>query len=173
MSYADKVAAAFATSEKQDDRRRDDALEYLKALRDTWKDVSTSLNRTVFLMLGFAAAFELIVTGEGRQVNLAGFTFDDLATIQVALPVLVAYLYLEVMVYWMRYDDMHHIHVKVMRVVFPNVEANDLDLPLSPPSLALLRAGIVARFSLPLRSRWVSYPILLLVLPTLFDSTGV
>jgi hypothetical protein len=170
--YADKLRDAFSASGKSNEENRHDAIEYMKALRETWKDVSASVNRTLFIMLGLAAVFELITTGGSKEVNIAGFVFDDLATIQAILPVLVAYLYLEVITSYMRFDDLSTMHRELMRIANPALESQGLDIPLTPSSIALIRGSMVTRFSLSDRLRWMANPISALIFITLLLPIG-
>ena len=151
-SIKQRVEAAFSTEGRTAEDVQRDATEFLKGLRDTWKEVSTTLNRTLFLMLGLAAVFELLVTTKGKQFSVAGFTFEDTSLIQKALPVLVAYLYLEVVLLSMRFEDMSTLHAEVMTRATPAIEENDLDLYLAPPSRALLTGGSEPRPGNLLRS---------------------
>lgn len=168
----DKLRDAFSESGKSSEENRNDAIEYMKVVRETWKDVSASLNRTLFIMLGLAAVFELIITGSSKEVNIAGFVFEDLSTIQAVLPVLVAYLYLEVITSYMRFDDLSAMHRELMRITSPALESHGLDIPLTPSSITLIRGSMVARFSLSDRLRWVSHPISMLIFITVLLPIG-
>jgi hypothetical protein len=137
-----RIMDAFPEAESDAD---DTSVDYLHALRDSWKEISTPLNRTLFLTLGLAVLFELLAESRGGQVNLGIITVDDTTTIQKFLTVAVAYLYLELIVLTIRQEDMNTAHTQLMTQIQPRVEQNDLDLLLQPPARTLFTGGPAAR----------------------------
>jgi hypothetical protein len=100
-----------------------------------------SLNRTVYLMIGIAAVFELFTVDTGTKMTIAGFQFGDVRGVQAILPVVVAYLYFEVMLLAKKYEDTALVYSKIIGIAYPGADANNLDLLLQPPTRALVNAG--------------------------------
>jgi hypothetical protein len=73
-----RITDAFPEAVSEAD---DTSVDYLHALRDSWKEISTSLNRTLFLTLGLAVVFELLAESRGGQVNLGLITVEDTTVI--------------------------------------------------------------------------------------------
>jgi hypothetical protein len=129
----------------------DTSVDFLHALRDSWKEIAISLNRTLFLTLGLVVVFELLAQGQEGELNLGIITVKDTAVIQKFLTVAVAYLYLELVVLTIRQEDTHTAHTQLMKRIQPNIESNDLDLLLQPPARTLFTGGPAPRKSNALR----------------------
>jgi hypothetical protein len=174
-SLRQRVDDAFAGEGSEPDPTRNDAIEYCKYLREAWVNVSASLNRTVLAMVAVAAVFELFAMNSVETVTLAGFQFSNIATVQAFLPVVIAYLYLEVFLLYGRYGETGLLHSLCMRRAYPNLEANDLQLWLAPPSRALLSQSGLGSSAIDTRTeRFVGHMLAFiakgsLVLPLAFE----
>jgi hypothetical protein len=146
-----RVQDAFTDDGKVTDLNRTDAIDYLKDLRPIWHDVSVSLNRTVMLIFALAATFELFRYEKAVKLSIVGIEFQNLTTIELALPVLIAYLYLEVVILVKKFMDIQTLHSEVLKIAYPRVFDNDLDAYLNPQSRALLN-------STPDSTPSISYP---------------
>jgi hypothetical protein len=133
-----RVDDAFTDDGRTPDQIRSDAIDYLKDFRPAWRDVAAALNRTVLLMFVGAAVFELFKTGKAVKMSIAGIEFQNLTPVQAVLPAVIAYQYLELMLLFLRYSNMQHMQTRLMQIAYPQAESNDLELWLTPPSLALL-----------------------------------
>jgi hypothetical protein len=132
-----RIDDAFKIDGDNADQVRRDALEFCKLLREAWNDVTTSLNRTLVLMVAVAAMFILLDLDQAVKVTIGGIEFDHITIIQSILPALFAYLYLELLVSTVRYTNMKRLHRYALRVAFPGVYDNVLGEWLAPPSRAM------------------------------------
>jgi hypothetical protein len=117
---------------------RSDAIEYCKALRETRRDTSTSMNRTLLVAIAVVALFYLSAQKGPEKMEWLGLEVQNLTAVKVALPVIFAYLYFEVILLAMRDSDMAELHSRVTEIAYPSVWKNDLELWLAPPSRPLL-----------------------------------
>jgi hypothetical protein len=140
-SLQQRIDDAFSADGSNPDQIRGDAIEYCKSLRETWADVSVSLNRTVVLMVATAGLFEFFRIGKAAKITYEGVEFSSLTVVQAFLPAVIAYFYLEVILLAFRYLDTQRLYSMAGRIAYPNIVHNNLDAWLAPPSRAMLSPG--------------------------------
>jgi len=83
-----KVQAAFDRL----DHKPPALTDYLTDLRATWSSCETTLTRTAFLILTFAAAFVLVHGNGVTQLSFGGVSISKVTIVLAAIPVIIAYL---------------------------------------------------------------------------------
>src|SRR5215217_4311837 len=68
---------------------RDFVEEYAKELRQNWRDVCSSMGRTITLIVLSAGAFELLSRAAIAKASIGPFEIRDLSLIQTSLPVII------------------------------------------------------------------------------------
>ena len=144
ISIKNRASIAFSGNEA-----RDDVLSLLDRIRENWKEVSHSLSRTTLLMLALAATFELLTSSHSEMFTLGPFTFTDVGAIQKSLTVLVAFLYLELFVFNIRNAELRTLHDALIRLAYPRVWENGINVYLEPPSRLAFFVGAQEHYSKP------------------------
>jgi len=129
-----RVRTAFPVGLDPDSRK--EALDYFKSLGETRKDLAQNLNRSALLLVATVVIFELLSSSKAKQVNLVGFTFEDLSLIHKLLPALIAYTFFELVIASVRYRENLNLNFLGMRQLQRNLTDNDLYPPLLPPTRA-------------------------------------
>lgn len=130
MTIEERVENAF----KEDVVDSDELRNYLAELRVNWRQAESALSRTISLILLAGAVFELITRGAMSEVSL-GFVKITSATplIAATLPVISAYLTLNLA---MSIEDVTlygHAHSYILRTRFKSLYENCMEVPLQPP----------------------------------------
>jgi hypothetical protein len=89
-SMRQRVEAAFDSGKNSDLRD-----SYLDHLLENLRDVETALRKTLSIALAAMAAFELLARAAINKASIGPFEISDLSIIRIALPVLVAFLFLQ------------------------------------------------------------------------------
>jgi hypothetical protein len=148
----DEVANMFSELIKKNDVSKDEMKDVAEPIRMSWREQSTAFNRAVVLMLGLVAVFLLLTETQRPQLSLFGqsgqqplqvlsFTFPNTYYVQIFIPVVVAYLYLDAVVTairWEYYSDLHH---SMMERLSPNLARSELDVFMGPRILSVAGAG--------------------------------
>jgi hypothetical protein len=141
----DSVTASF---KKGDDD--DEAQKFAEAIRESWREQATAFNRSVLLMLGLVALFVLSVNG--TQFTFLGVTLKDTKWLQISIPTLVAYQYLDAVITACRWGYYETAHRTVVAIINPTLVDTGLDSLMGPRSLSVAGAGVIPeklRKSLP------------------------
>jgi hypothetical protein len=152
--------------------------EYAGNLLAAWKDTSTTLNRSVFLILTLAAIFELLAyQTSSASFTIASFSFAKTSVVQTTLPTIISYMVLEAYVLTKRWIDLQRAYGAVMELRAPRMAENDLDLLLRPPLTALWTVGRVTSRAITSQSKQLLYSLVLPLgrvalfsLPVLFEA---
>ena len=100
----------------------------LDSFREQWSAIPPALGRSLTRVLLLAGAFELIARGAVSEASLGGLKFEDLELLQAAIPVLVAYLFYDVVALTRQYLEFQEVHDSVIA-----------DLRAAPVDAALTR----------------------------------
>ncbi|CAM5435129.1 hypothetical protein [Streptomyces griseorubiginosus] len=111
----------------------EEAEKYLKELRESWEEVTKSLNRSTIAYCLIVALFELLIGSKQElRFTVAGFQFANSATLQKALPALAGYFYCSSMTYackWLACEEVFDAFYKKLR---PQLYGQDLEVELKP-----------------------------------------
>ena len=125
-------ATSEGTSEKE-------ALDFLKAIRETWAATSLTVNRLAVLLVLSITIFELMSSAKAKQINLAGFTFEDISFMHKVFPILIAYVFFDLIVTTNRFRFLRSTHQYAIRHLQPNLCSNDLETALAPTGPTFFR----------------------------------
>lgn len=87
------VDATFPSRGKPADLEYSD--ELLSQLRESWRELNSSIGKTVLAALAQAALFELLARAAIAKAALGPFEIKDLSLIRMAIPVLLAFSFYE------------------------------------------------------------------------------
>jgi hypothetical protein len=153
------------------------AERYLDALQAVWKDLSDLIRRQMLYIVIAVALFELLNRADVAEFAFGPVKVKNLAIIQKALPVLIAYLFYELQTMMIRWDRLETAHSELIKYLQREVWDNDLDLLLYPqmPSLATMSRSVRDVFSSSLdktllRTSDILSFIVVLGLPFLFEA---
>lgn len=132
----DSVMTSFKLPEDQDEMQN-----FAEAIRVSWREQATAHNRSVFLMLAFIALFALLAGTRLQQFTLLGFAFANTSLLQILIPPLVAYLYLDAVVTSCRWEYYENVHRSVMEKINPELFKTGLDRFMGPRSSSVSGAG--------------------------------
>ena len=137
MDIGDQIEDAF----KEDAIDSDGLTSYLTELLVNWRQAEVALSRTISFILLSSAAFELLTRGVASEVSVIFLKITNATPLIAAvLPVVVAYLTLNLA---LLIDDItlySIIHHFIMRLRFPNLHENNMHVALRPPR-AVFTAG--------------------------------
>jgi hypothetical protein len=134
----DSVMKSFKLPEDKDEMQN-----FAEAVRVSWREQATAHNRSVFLMLAFVALFALLTATQQTQFAFLGFTFANTSLIQILIPPLVAYLYLDAVVTSCRWEYYENVHRSVMEKINPELFKTGLDRFMGPRSSSVSGAGVI------------------------------
>jgi hypothetical protein len=106
--------------------------EYLQAIRENWKDITSAANRTITRMLLAAGTFELVVRAASKKITIFGLEVTDLTLIRAALPVIVAYLFFELCFLIQLRNNYYEVHNSIIQDVYSHIYDRDLHALLEP-----------------------------------------
>jgi len=124
---------------------QDEMQKFADVIRVSWREQATAFNRSVLLMLTFVAAFVLLTGTELKQFAFLGFTFANTSLLQILIPPLVAYLYLDAVITTCRGDYYAEIHYLVMEKLNPKLAETGLDSFMGPRFLSVAGAGTIPK----------------------------
>jgi hypothetical protein len=134
----DSVMKSFKLPEDKDAMQN-----FAEAIRVSMREQATAHNRSVFLMLAFVALFALLTATKQTQFAFLGFTFANTSLLQILIPPLVAYLYLDAVVTSCRWQYYENVHRSVMEKINPELFKTGLDRFMGPRSSSVSGAGAI------------------------------
>jgi len=134
----DSVRESFKLPEDQDEMQN-----FAEAIRVSMREQATAHNRSVFLMLAFVALFTLLTATKQTQFAFLGFTFANTSLLQILIPPLVAYLYLDAVVTSCRWEYYEDVHRSVIEKINPKLFKTGLDRFMGPRSSSVSGAGAI------------------------------
>jgi hypothetical protein len=127
MDIASKVETSLA-----EDEARVYASSYLDILTANWRELQTTIRRTLGLTLFTAAAFELIRSGQVQEASLFGLEVSTFSDIQKLLPAAVAYLVFQLVVHYTTTLYYQRIHSGFHGYLHPQLRNERLHIALRP-----------------------------------------
>jgi hypothetical protein len=133
---------------------------YLAELLINWRQADAKLHRTASLIALIAATFELFTRGAVTEISFASLKITkDLPLIFYSLPVVAAYLTLNLMILLSDIAILSQVHASLTRIRLPTLYANNMEIPLQPPG-GLLPAS---RFRLGNRNSYTGRIVLIFI----------
>jgi hypothetical protein len=115
---------------------------YEERVFSSWKDVSSSLNKSVFLILGLIALFELLTyQNSSHDLAIGSFSFANSSMVQVFLPTIVAYAIYDGCRLTLRWMDLQAAYLAISERDSAAISDNDLDLLIAPVLPAFWAVG--------------------------------
>jgi hypothetical protein len=140
----DKIAKKFKELIEDNGVSNDEIRDLAEPIRVSWREQSTAFNRAVVLMLGLVAIWLLLTEGQQKQQLQAGsITLPNTYLVQVFIPVLIAYLYLDAVVTAIKWEYYSGLHHSVMERLSPNLARSELDVFIGPRILSVAGAGTI------------------------------
>ena len=129
----ERIADAFSTEGQTNDSTVQEKLtNFLGAIRETQRDYSEGIRRSVLLLLLLMAVFELLSSTAVSEFTLGPIRMTTASSIQVYIPTLVAYLNLETFMLALRASNLTRAYEEAFRVWHPPAAANQLHSLLQP-----------------------------------------
>jgi hypothetical protein len=126
-SIEERAAASFASDEVAE------AKEYIRAILESWKDISRALVRTTALILFVITIFELLgYSTQGKSFSVSGIPISNTSLVQKSLPVVVGYLVFDACLLTGRWLEHSRAFFELTQKFTPKVAANDLDYLIRP-----------------------------------------
>lgn len=170
MRLTERLPRTFNSDNKEQ------AQEYLKTLREAWRDITTALTRNAWIIVLLIAAFEFAIHGAVSKVTVGPFALDNLKYIRIFIPSVVSYLFYEQALLTARWIETEETHRYLTYLLSPTIEEYDFDTLLSPrlPALSNLvhsYSNVSATASKHLRAaaQWILGVLVLIVIPV-FDA---
>jgi hypothetical protein len=138
-----KIQESVMASFERDDH--DEMQKFAETIRESWREQATAFNRSVLLMLSLVAVFALLTGPEQKQATLLGITLANTWLLQILMPLLVAYLYLDAVITSRRGDYYADIHYWVMRKLNPKLAETGLESFMGPRFLSVVEAGTIPK----------------------------
>jgi len=115
---------------------------YGERIFSSWKDVSSSLSRSVVLILGLIALFELLAyQNSSHDFTIGPLSFTNTSTVQVFLPTIIAYVIYDGCHLTIRWMDLQAAYAAIIEKSYPAISENDLDLLVAPVLPAFWAVG--------------------------------
>ena len=106
--------------------------EYAKEVRQNWRDICSSISRTIAFIVLSAGAFELLSRAAIATASIGPFEIKDLSLVQKLLPVMIAYFFYDLANLYYQHSQYLTVHELVVRVTHKDFQEADLDLYLEP-----------------------------------------
>jgi hypothetical protein len=106
--------------------------EYAKEMRQNWRDVCSSIGRTVSFIVLLAGAFELLSRAAIAKASIGPFEIKDLSLVQKILPVFIAYFFYDLGNLYYQYSQFWTVHELLMKATHKDFQDADLDMYLEP-----------------------------------------
>jgi hypothetical protein len=156
MKLGDKVARSL-----EEDAARLYAPSYLDILTANWRELTTTIRKTLGLLLLAAGAFELIRSAQVQEATFAGLKISNFSSIEKLLPVVVAYLAFQLVVHQTTTVYYQRIHTSFHRTLHQVLHEQRLHVALRPaanlwwdPSTLAYASGDRGRLSRGLGDAW-------------------
>jgi hypothetical protein len=120
--------------------------EYLKDIRQNFRDANSSLGRSITLIVLSMAIFELLARAAIAKASIGPFEIGDLTLVQRALPVIVAYLLYQTCSLFVTVYDFIKVHQELVEILHPDIRAYSLDYFLQPVSHSAIGPEHVGRY---------------------------
>jgi hypothetical protein len=137
------------------------AAHYLDLLTANWRELQTTLRRTLGLLALSAGAFELIRSAQLQEATVAGLKISNFSNIQKLLPVVVAYLAFQLVVHHTTTLYYQRIHTGFHQTLHPKLREERLHVALRPvanlwwePSTLAYASGVQGRLARNLGNAW-------------------
>jgi hypothetical protein len=122
-----------------------------KSLRQNWRDICSSISRTIALIVLSAGAFELLSRAAVAKASLGPFEIRDLSLVQKILPVMIAYLFYDLSNLYYQDSQYSAIHELLLKTTHKDFQDADLDLYLEPRVASMYHpAGLRRAYDRPL-----------------------
>jgi hypothetical protein len=106
--------------------------EYLDVLTANWRELKSTVRKTLASLLVGAAAFELIRTAKLREATIAGLKISDFASIERFLPLVVMYMGFQLLVHRTTTVYYQRIHTEIHKRLHPQLWERKLHVALPP-----------------------------------------
>jgi hypothetical protein len=124
---------------------------FLAAFAENLKAADIQISRRLLVIIVSMVLFELLTQGSGiKSISVFGVDLNDLTFVQLALPVLISYLYMSFAGYFSAYSYIQDAYDAIIKAAYPELFQCNLDLSLKPisdirirrrPSAALFAAA--------------------------------
>jgi hypothetical protein len=105
---------------------------YLAKLLESWRETTAQLRRTTVLMIALMIVVVLLTSGDVKEVSVGPIKMADLGVASKLLPVVVAFLYLDLVLQFFSAMAYTELYADVARKLVPSVFEEELDVPLAP-----------------------------------------
>jgi len=121
---------------------------YLTQVRETLRDLSTTVSRAATLVLVLVVLFELVLRHPDSELSFGSLALRRSDLLLACWPPLIAYLLLDTVLLSARYERTYTLHSCVYKVWNAKAEQYDLDAYVEPPLPLFWSAGGGRRESL-------------------------
>jgi hypothetical protein len=155
----------------REDASRAFAEQYLDVLTTNWRELKSTVRKTLGWLLISAAAFELIRSAQLREATVAGLKVSDFSDIEKLLPVVVAYLAFQLLVHRTTTVYYQRLHTQFHGTLHRRLRDKNLHVALRPaanlwwdPSTLAYASGDHGRIARHLGRAWSLATVLGIVL---------
>jgi hypothetical protein len=160
---ASLVSSLQAAFDGRDDKRQI-ADNFLGEIRANWKEAEKDLRRTMGTLLLLAAVFLLTLASTSdpqvKKITILGVDITDIPLLQIALPVVVAYLFSSIVVLLSDIQLFADAHNALYRLMYGSFAKNNVQSLLDPPNASFV--------SYARRHHFVESSLLQRIYPVLF-----
>jgi hypothetical protein len=108
---------------------------FLAAFAENLKAADIQISRRLLVIIVSMVLFELLTQGSGiKSISVFGVDLNDLTFVQLALPVLISYLYMSFAGYFSAYSYIQDAYDAIIKAAYPELFQCNLDLSLKPIS---------------------------------------
>jgi hypothetical protein len=129
--FLDRLNKSFPLEDKEQ------ADQYIADLSGVWKEVSSSIRSTVILIVVAMTLFELLSRAAVEEMSFGPVKIKDLALVEKLIPVVVAYLFYQLVSQYLRWRSMEITYNYLMTRFHSAISGNNFDLLLYPSMPAL------------------------------------
>jgi hypothetical protein len=115
--------------------------DFLKELRETWRDLPLAIGKAITRCIVLMALFELLLRGAVESAPILGIKISDLSLLRIAIPVIVAYGFYDIVALSFLHLDFLAVHRALMRKRHGAIEDARLDYFLQPSEPSLVGAS--------------------------------
>lgn len=134
MSISQAVEEAF---KDVPDEMLDD---YLETLRENWRQLPAAVGAAITRCVVLIALFELLIRGAIDKASVSGIEITDLSLVRIALPVIVAYYFYDIIVMAYTHLDFAAVHDALIRIRHEKTMETGLDYFLKPRQPSIVGA---------------------------------
>jgi hypothetical protein len=132
-SVSDAVNQAF--------RNEDATAEaFLQEVRQNWRDLPVAIGKAIARCIAFIALFELLLRGAVEKASISGLEITDLSLLRMAVPVIVAYHFYDIVVMSYVHLDFAAVHDALIRRRHGPIASTRLDYFLRPTQPSIVGA---------------------------------